>query len=107
MFRIIIFYLLFPLTGVAFSLYNTVLSNELVLDEVCGMAQRSSWTQILMFAIQGSGSYHFDYFARTTQVLFSISTAITVILYFLIYRKVTRHLSHSKSISGNGNLVCV
>ncbi|VDO73565.1 unnamed protein product [Heligmosomoides polygyrus] len=30
---IIIFYLLFPLTGVAFSLYNTVLSNELVLDE--------------------------------------------------------------------------
>ncbi|KAL6732952.1 hypothetical protein Aduo_003655 [Ancylostoma duodenale] len=83
---IFLFYLSFPLVGVIFSFINSFLSTDLAADEFCGLVRRSSWTQHFMYAVQW------------------MSTVVAVVLYFLIYRKVTKHFEQVRSSHNTGNL---
>ncbi|WKX88289.1 hypothetical protein Q1695_008156 [Nippostrongylus brasiliensis] len=72
---IISLYILFPLLGLGFSLMNTLVSEELLTDEVCGVVKRYAWTSYFMYA---------------TQLLLTFFAAT---LYFLIYKMVNKQLS--------------
>ncbi|KAL6740782.1 hypothetical protein Aduo_014104 [Ancylostoma duodenale] len=80
---IFIIYALFPTTGILVAIYNSFITSDWVKDDVvCLITKRSSWTSNLLFAIQWT------------------TTIVAILLYFLIYRKVTKHVQHHHKMQG-------
>ncbi|EYB93948.1 hypothetical protein Y032_0177g595 [Ancylostoma ceylanicum] len=80
---IFLIHALFPTTGILASIYNSFITTDWVEDDViCSITRRSSWTSILQFAILWT------------------TTIVALFLYFLIYRKVRKHVQHHHKLQG-------
>lgn len=83
---ILLLYVAFPLVSIVVSAYNTFVTSEWVKDDVvCLITRRSSWTSHLLFATQW------------------LTTVVAIALYFLIYRKITKHVQRQHT-SNAGSL---